>query len=123
MSIAGQIINRFGSKHRVTRQRKEGSYIEGKWVPTGRVETFQIIASIQPIDGDMLEMLPEGERSKEMRTLYTTTKLQTVNENKTINADIVSIDDGDWEVQKVEKWNPNMLDHFKCLVVRMNRQE
>lgn len=123
MNIVERMVKRFGSRYKVTRQKNEGSYINGRWQPTSKLETFEIVASIQPIDGNQLQLLPEGERTSEMRNLYTATKLNTANEDKTINADIILIGSDYWEVQKVETWSPNLLNHFKCLIVRINRQE
>lgn len=122
MSIAAAMIKRFGKQYKVIRASKEGDYVQGRWVPTKNTSTVTITASVQPIDGDMLQILPEGERSMEMRTLYTTTKLNTVKETGLKVPDVVCIDGGEWEVHRVEQWQP-LLDHYKCLIVRMNRQE
>lgn len=123
MSIAAQLISKFGKQYKVTRQRKDGAYINGRWAPTGNLETLQITASVQPLSGDELQMLPEGERTAETKRLYTTTKLNSLNESEQMNADIITIDGSSWEVHKAEAWSPNILDHNKYLIVRMNRQE
>ena len=122
MNSAYSLIQRFGRSYRVRRQQRSGDYVLGHWVPTGNKNTFEIIASIQPIDGKTMQQLPEGERSMEMRTLYTTTELLTVDEQGQRNPDVVTIDCEEWEVHKVEKWFP-LLDHYKCIIIRMNRQE
>ena len=123
MSIASSMIDRFGREVSVKRQRREGQYVKGEWVPTSINNSFSIKASIQPIDGEQLQQLEEGERSTEARSLWTTTKLLNVREDGRMNADIViDQDDSEWLVTKVETW-PKLLNHFKCTIIRINRQE
>lgn len=119
---SAQLISMFGQLYTLRRQCKEGSYINGRWTPTESVKDIAIKASIQPIDGKTLQMLPEGERTAEMRKLFTTTKLLTVQEVGQKNADTVLIDGCCWEVQRVEQWDP-LLGHYKAIISRMNRQE
>jgi hypothetical protein len=119
---SAQLIRMFGKPCTILRQCKEGTYINGRWTPTEAEKEIQIIASIQPMDGKTLQMLPEGERTAEMRKLFTTTKLLTVQEVGQKNADTILVDGCCWEVQRVEQWDP-LLGHYKAIISRMNRQE
>lgn len=98
-----------------------GSYNENGIWNNGELETFNIKASIQQIEPEILETLPEGYRTRETYSLITETELKTAIAGVT-NADYVTIDDQKFQVVKVARWN-NLnysTDHFEALVVRVN---
>ena len=99
-----------------------GQYINGKWVPGTPDEVsdpnFEIQTSLQPISGEDLEILPEGMRTKKGYTLYPNTELRTVDQSNNIEADKVVINDEDYLVIKIFPWQNNLINHYKCLVIR-----
>ena len=58
-------------------QRKPGVYVDGVWTGSGGEERFSIRGSLQPISGRELQLLPEGERTREQFKLYTKAELLT----------------------------------------------
>lgn len=81
--------------------------------------TFSIVASVQPISGEELKRLPEGERSEDLRELYTTAELHTANPAAGTRADEVIIEGEAFEVERVHPWR--MAGFTKCIVRRINR--
>lgn len=63
-----------------------------------------ISASLQPATGRDLLRLPEGRRANETRVLFTTTEMFTGDLGETFDADLVTIEGDDWEIQHVEEW-------------------
>lgn len=103
----------------VTR-RGEGQYVEGIWVEDAGSE-FTIKASVQATDAEILQTLPEGYRTAESYTLFTSTKLQTASINKS-NPDIVTIDEGLFQVVRITPWQNLQYptQHYEVLVVKEN---
>ena len=56
------MINRFASELTVTRETP-GTYVNGYYRNVS-TQTFTIMATVEPLDGNDLLMLSEGERSK-----------------------------------------------------------
>lgn len=54
--------------------------------------TFQLPASVRPLDGEELEDLAEGQREEYIRKVYALHEL--VGENETYEADVIVLDDG-----------------------------
>lgn len=111
------LISRFGTTYTVKR-RNAGSYVGGHWQPAGTTE-FEIIASIQPLRGKEMELLPEGERSKERVRIYTKSGLQQTIEKLAIKGDLVSYKGREYEVKSIEEWefSRDGLAHFKAIAV------
>lgn len=112
------LIDRFGATYTV-RRRDPGSYVNGNWTPAGTYTEFQIIASIQPINGRELQMMPEGQRTREMVRIYTKSGLRPTIEQQNVKGDLVSYKGRQWEVQKVEEWEFSWdgLAHFKAIAL------
>lgn len=117
-----KILSRFGKMYKVIRSKNAGSYINGAWVESCKKEELNILMSIQPMDGNTLQMLPEGERASEMRKIYSAKKLNTVSEVGKKNADQVFDGCNYWEVHKVMNWD-STINHFECVAVKIQRQE
>ena len=98
--------------------RKNGSFVDGIFieeVPT----IFDIKASVQMTEAEVLQTLPEGYRTLESYTLYTDKELKTANEGVS-NPDIVIIDGKYFNVVKVSPWKNGLLEHFEIVVVKEN---
>lgn len=100
----------------------QGSYVNGYWVE-GSPSTFIINASVQPVKGADLEALTEGRRDSQIYKLYTDTKLKTVDKKNNLNADLVNIDNDDYEVMNVESWQNNLINHYKILVIKVQTKK
>lgn len=92
-----------------------GAYVNGFWVE-GAESTFTIQASVQPLKGKEMEMLPEGRRNSQSVKIYTDTQLQTVASG---NPDRLVAFGHDFEIQTVEPWQSNVLNHYKCIGIKV----
>lgn len=99
-----------------------GHYVDGLWVDTGQEEEFTILASVQGVNAEVLQTLPEGYRTSETHILYTNTRLNTSTVNLR-NPDVVVINDNEFQVIKVTEQN-NIKDHptnhYEVVVVKEN---
>lgn len=99
-----------------TIQRKSnGKYCNGRW-QEGEVTEFTIMASVQPLSGEEMQMLPEGRKDTQAVRIYTDTPLKTVSED---NPDILLYAGNSYEVTTVEPWQSNVISHYKCLAVKI----
>lgn len=109
MSVAG-VIQTFKTGTYTVSRRAAGAYdSNGRWVPASP-SNFSIDASVQPISGRQLQVLPVALHGEETLVVYTTTQLRTEDENGA--ADSISIGGRDWTVVNVRSW-PN---HFEVYV-------
>ena len=82
-----------------------GGYIDGLWV-TGTFLTFKTIGSPQPASAKELQILPEGDRDKDVFKFITKKPLRALSDRDNISADIVIfkgaeytiISQGDWDI-------------------------
>jgi hypothetical protein len=104
----------------VTRSSGAGSYdTNGDYTPAG-TSVINVKASIQPLNGRELKVLPEGQHGAELRKVYSVTELKT--RTPTSEPDIVSYKGEDWEVVAVEGWEAfgsgSGGDHYKAIIAR-----
>jgi hypothetical protein len=90
-----------------------GGYVNGFWVENAE-EELDIIASVQPLNDIEIEFVPEGDRTKAARKLYTATELRVHDSETSAKPDLVEIEGEYYKVIRVQRWQ----GHFKCLVVR-----
>jgi hypothetical protein len=91
-----------------------GSYVAGHYV-AGSPQQFDARGNIQPLTGIELQQLPEGDRQKEVKKIYTAFALQ--------NGDVVTRAGGiRYEVQTVEDWTAFHQPHYKARLVRIEGQ-
>ena len=104
----------------VTREDTDtGAYnADGDWVK-GTTSQFTITASVQPLTGKEMELLPEGRRESQSYKLYSATKLLTVKTAPKDNADLVTYDGRNFEVLIVEDWQNSIINHYKIIVVEL----
>ena len=112
------LISNFGETVSVSRPGA-GTMTDGRWV-AGVPSTFDAVMSIQPLNGDDIEELPEGQRTRNIIKGYTATELQTTNEGSGIKADVVTYNSKTFEVQTVERWRGD-LNHWKVLMTELLR--
>ena len=100
--------------------RKEaGSFQNGYWCG-GEDASFNITASVQATDAEILQTLPEGHRTTGSYTLLTESKLLTAVTNQR-TPDIVIIDDQRYLVARITPWQHlAQTKHYEIVVVREN---
>lgn len=86
---------------------------------------FNITANIQPVEAEVLVTLPEGYRTRDSYTLYTSDELKTA-EVGLWEPDVVVIDSKEFIVSKVSRWDNispilQIVDHYEVIVVEGDR--
>jgi hypothetical protein len=109
------MINIFSSPITVIRETKSGSYVRGIWTP-GKASEFEIQATVEPLDGQDLLLIPEGERTKEMIRIYSELELKTADEACARKADVVRYQGKLYEVHKVKTWT-QLIPHFETIAI------
>ena len=109
---------------KITPYGSEGTYVDGIFVP-GTSEPYYVIASIQPLPGGMLKILPEGQRMGATYVMLTD-EFDILNFMDPLNnggSDIVTIDDIDYYLVAYENWtrHTNGLRHNKYVCVENNQ--
>lgn len=92
--------------------------VHWKWVGPKLAAPFSIVGSFQPMNGDELDRLPEGLRSREVQKGFTSTELK--GEGATQEPDRVTINGQQWEVQNVERW-AELGNYWRVVVARVGR--
>lgn len=79
-----------------------------------------ITASIQPLTGEELEMLPEARREKEIYKMFTSFQVQTLTDE---NPDQVQFFSKTFEIYEVKPWQNNanftIINHYCYYVMRL----
>jgi hypothetical protein len=99
--------------------------LDGLWVETDDTP-FVTLASVQPLSGRDMEMLPEGRYTEETFRLYADIRLHAVSDNS--NPDIVilglEIEDVDrFEVKTVFPWQNKIIPHYKMIIAKTDPDE
>ena len=103
-------------------RKGDGAFVDGYW-QDGAESSFEILASIQQADAEVLESLPEGYRTRESYLLFTDGKLQTAIKDKR-TPDLVVIDNEKYIVAKIMPWQHlDPTKHYEVVVVRQNVDE
>src|SRR5258707_270463 len=97
-----QVINDLASgNYTVTRSLPATYGVDGR-VIAGNTSTFQVNASVQPIDGRDLLRLPEGLRTLELLYVFTSVELRT--QGNAQDPDTIQIDGNKYQVQESSRW-------------------
>jgi hypothetical protein len=83
-------------------------------------ETFTIDASVQQARADEIQARPDLklERTGEVKKLYTTTRLKTVDNSEQTPADVVVWNGDEWRVIGVDFYGQGILDHYRVFIQR-----
>lgn len=101
------------------KRKAEGYYdTDGFYKLSGSDSQFTITASVQPITGAEMKLLPENRREEEMLKIYTDSSLRTTEQLNEFNSDIVVINNIDYEVVKSFTWQNNVINHNKYILAR-----
>jgi hypothetical protein len=97
---------------RATGDYNAGGFYEVSDAPS----TFTIEASVQPMSGQEMKLLPENRREEEWTKIYTDTELYSAEKGSTGNADIVTIAGNSYEVFKIFPWLNGVINHYKVFL-------
>jgi hypothetical protein len=101
-------------------------YVAGKWNDEGRFDrgtesTFEVEASVQPLSGNMVKLLPEHRRTAESILIYLEEELRTSKESEKLPADIFVYQGKNFEVFTVKNWSDiTDIPHFEVVAVRQD---
>ncbi len=98
-----------------------GGWINGAAIPNPP-QALVVSATVQPLSGHDLLILPEGERTTERIWLYTDTELQTASGAQGTTPDVVTWRGIQYQVQRVDRWQETALAHFRAMAVRIPQQ-
>lgn len=110
---------------RDTGQGKTGDYVDGEWVPTNKLLSVKITATIQGASGsNLIKFNLQGEREAEAIWIDSDQRLfMTRSQTKDGNlaADIIEYDGAEWEVRKSIIYDniPN-LAHCESIAFKIN---
>lgn len=90
-----------------------GSITDGRYTPDSSPDTVNFTGSVTPATSRDLMRLPEGRRTEWTIRIITKTPLQTLPQ-----ADIVTYNGRQWEVQKVDDW-ANVPTFYDCLAIEL----
>jgi hypothetical protein len=99
-----------------------GAYINGIWVKNILPSPISFKASIQPLRAREMEMLPEGRRNGCSYRLYSSTFLNTVEQNGS-NPSLVDIEDELYEVYSRASWANGIIPHYKYIIIKLPVEE
>lgn len=93
-----------------------GRYVGGNYVAGDDTILPDIKCNMQPLGGNELLRLPEGDREKDVQKIYTTTEI--------LNSDIIIRDKTNikYEVFKVYDNSANDPPHYKAILVSLKNQ-
>ncbi len=102
-----------------------GTYAKGEWQDASSTDTI-IKGSIQPLSGNELLQLEEGERTRELRKIYTFEELKTASEGADqTESDIIIYNGQEYEVIKTLPYldpGPYIeLPHCKAIIARKDK--
>jgi len=102
-----------------------GAYVDGHWVE-GSETPGTIQASVQPTKPSDMQMLPEGRREVESFRVYSDTRLNTVLDREAdgskASPSMVIIDNERYEVFSSLRWQNNVINHFKMIVIKLAKK-
>ena len=89
----------------------------GAWVQ-GAAATTTIYGSPQPATDEDMQSLPEGERRRSGKRVYTPTALHTVDQVAGKSADVLTIDGVAWQVRRCDRQR-SVIPHYKAIATRV----
>lgn len=103
-------FNAFRRPLTVTR-KQAGSYDDNGLYVEGSTSSLTIQASVQPLTGEVLQALPEAQRTLEGYTLYTDSTLNVASQDAGTTADLVTIGGVAFDVQRQQAWGNGIINH------------
>lgn len=110
-------MSSFRSSFTLKRKSAADTYVNGKFVAATTTSTT-IQASVQPLSGQEMLLLPEARRTSQAVRIYTDTQLRVANTIAGYNADIVTAFGSDFEIISCEPWQSNVINHYSAIGVK-----
>jgi len=100
----------------IKRGNQTTTYVNGHPVDNSLTTYTGIKASVQPLSGKDKLMLPEGDRTRQIKKIYTV--------DEVLVNDIIIYDSEEYEVQTVQMWqgNASSVNHYKSIAYRIEGQ-
>ena len=96
------------------RRRYPATLLAGVYTETAPPDLLMIPTSVQPMPSKELQLLTEGRRTTGGYVLYTKADLRL--------EDVAELDDGDYEVVKLDIWDNGVIPHRKAYTLRMQAE-
>lgn len=108
----------------VRRRKTGGEYVKGQWV-AGVPNDISFHGSWQPASGKMLELLPQGKRSREVFKCFAplAVEFSSADAHGDAEADIIVWEGKEYEVTTAAKWNNGLIPHWELLCTRPKEGE
>jgi hypothetical protein len=90
---------------------------DGRMVP-GAATSTAIAASVQPASDEDMQSLPEGERRREGKRVYTVTELRTASQHAGTEADTLTIGGVSFQVRRVDR-ERSIIPHYRAIAIRV----
>lgn len=107
----------------VTRSKGPGVWGDDGKFQRGQSKVFEIEASIQPLSGNMIKLLPEHRRNAESVIIFSSERLFASDEKSQRAADIVEYDGKKFEIFTVKKWAEfTDIPHYESIAIMEDGQ-
>lgn len=93
-----------------------GAYVRGEWVD-GAPAPLTIQASVQPVTGQELLVLPEGRRSSDVVKIYTSSELLASAEGQ--QPDVLAWRGHSYEISMKADYQSDVINHFKYYATKV----
>lgn len=90
-----------------------GHYDDAGKFHGGDVESIGVWASVQPLSGRQVQLLPEGRRNDESLEIYTMQPVFAASTSRAQKADIIIWQERRFEVWSVKYWYDPSLGHYQ----------
>lgn len=88
----------------VVERTEKGKYVDGIY-KQGTTSTFKTLISPQQPTPEQLEILPEGERDKDIMMFISKRKLRTTDDKAEIIADVILFDEKRYKIISLANWS------------------
>lgn len=111
-----RVIERFARTYTYQR-RNPTTLVKGRVAADDLQAPVSFRATIQPLSGRELLLLPEGQRVREYVKIYTDAALKMTDQPSKTKGDLVTYNGCQWEVTQANTWDPDNYAHSKFLAV------
>jgi hypothetical protein len=95
-----------------------GDYVDGRWVSMG-VTAIAVTASVQPAGARQKQSLPEGDRAKEVISVWSLQAVDVVNRTEKRPGDIVVWNNKNFEVVELTDWTDHS-NYWQAICVKVD---
>lgn len=117
IDLSETVLDLASGSYAVTRTTPGTYGTDGRFIP-GTPTTFNITASVQPLNGRDLLRLPDGLRTSELLRVYSPTRLFVQGAGQ--DPDVITIEGIPHQVETCETWGPDG-NYWKMLVRSVRR--